>query len=83
MSYQNEKPITPEELREAKAEGHEFTSICESCGCDIGPADGCRCSEEDDDYESDYEGEPCPVCGYELDRHGECTGNGCGADLCS
>jgi hypothetical protein len=38
-------------------------------------------ASEDDD--SSYEGQECPVCGYDLNRSGECTGNGCGADLCS
>jgi hypothetical protein len=69
MSYQNEKPLTPEELREAKAEGHEFTSICDTCGRDIGPADGCRCSEDEDDYEPE-EGQ-CS-CGEWLTPHGNC-----------
>ena len=36
-----------------------------------------------EDEEEGYEGQQCPVCGYDLTRDGDCTGNGCGADLSS
>lgn len=60
MAYANETPATPDELREARAEGHEFEPrsvydgfgwACTTCGAYVGPSDGCRCAGEDDDFD--------------------------------
>jgi hypothetical protein len=62
MAYENEIPATPDELSQARAEGHEFTKrsiydgygwACTTCGCYVGPSDGCRCDREEDEFRDD------------------------------